>query len=88
MPNPNYQPQWRNISDERIDNPAKAEHMARVEDDYRAKARHLGNYAAVAASQKDHPLAAIGAQINYEDAVRTVQDGARAVEAAGQEYDV
>lgn len=88
MPGTDYQPKWRNASDELIDSSAKAEHMAHVEAGYRDKARELGNFAAFAADQKDtHPLAAIGAQMNYEDAVRTVQDGARAVEAAGQEFD-
>lgn len=88
MPGNDYQPKWRNVSDARIEDPVKAAHMAEVEGEYRDKARELGNFAAFAADQKDtHPLAAIGAQMNYEEGVRTVQDGARAVEAAGQEYD-
>jgi hypothetical protein len=85
---PQFDPtsRWQNVNHDRVGF-NKAREMAEVEDEYRTKAKMLGEKAAQASMDTGHPLASVGAQMNYEAGMRVVQDGTQAVEAAGQAYD-
>ena len=80
-------PEWNNVTDERIEDPVKAAHMAPVEDAWRTKVHETAQHAK-SLTESDNPLAPLAVQsINEANRYEATVNGPRAVEATGQAYD-